>query len=617
MYGSGRSGIILRRVTSLEDATSDLRSLPALTAADTERQTSEPRRPACRRWPHGASLAVLAIVALGLVGAAIEQSPGPSQTSHFALVRALAAGTAEIGPGISIDSSYINDAYFANKAPGLAFTLLPAYVVLRAAGHQEPSRPYEARLWQLTLFGAVLPALVLLVLMLAVVEPVVRGYGALTAVLLGAGTMLLPLSTLLFGHLLSAALGFAAFVVLVHERRRGPSPWLSGAAGLLAGFAVVVEYPLGIVVLVLAAYVAFGDRLVRRLGTYAAGCVAGVAPLLAYNLWAFGSPTTLSYTNSITGFSANGGPPRLGSGNSTAFYGVALPDVRVVLSLLFSEKGLLVVAPVCLVALLGFPALWRSGRRAESFVCIAVPVLFLAYNAAYYIPFGGQGPGPRFLAPAIPFLALPLAFALRRHLSVALGLGLASVLVMGAATATNPLSGEEHSIDDWFRDLVDGRVVSTVVGPDGRAGLVAPALLLGVAFGLAVASARPRLASLRPGVVVAVALVAWLTTALAAPRLLPADAAHGTTPGALAVVLLLVAVPLGLAFIALRGAVVAVALAPLLLLVHPAVYTRQRAALLVVFASLALVAASGWWTRPRRPLPVAVEPASGPLYAEP
>ena len=185
------------------------------------------------------------------------------------------------------------------------------------------------------------------------------------------------------------------------------------------------------------------------------------------------------------------------------------------------------------------------------------------------------------------------------------------------ATAANPLAGEEHSIDDWFRDLVDGRVVSAVVGPDGRAGLVAPALLLAVGFALAVASARPRRASLRPGILVGVALVAWLTTALAAPRLLPADSAHGTTQGTLAVVLLLVALAFGLALTERRGAAVAAALAPLLLLVHPEVHARQRAALLVVLASLALVAAAAWWTRPRRPLPVAVEPASGPLYAEP
>ena len=564
------------------------------------------------------SLAVLAIVAFALAGAAIEQRAGPSQASNFALVRALASGTAEIGPGISIDSSYINGSYFANKAPGLAFTVLPAYVTLRAAGLQEPERRYESRLWQITLFGALLPAVVLLALVVVAVEPVVPGYGALTALLLGAGTMLLPLSTLLFGHMLSTTLGFAAFVVLVHERRRAPSPWLTGAAGLIAGFAVAVEYPLGIVMVVLAAYVGLGDRVVARLGTYAIGCVAGIVPLFAYNTWAFGSPTILSYTNSITGFSPDGGPPRLGSGNSTAFYGVALPDPRVALSLLISEKGLFVVAPICIVAFLGIPALWRSGRRAETLVCCAVPALFLAYNAAYYIPFGGQGPGPRFLAPALPFLALPLATALRRRLLLGLALGLASIVVMAVATATNPLNYEEHSIDDWFRDLVDGRVVSTVVGPEGRAGLVAPVLLLAVAFGLAVASVRPRRASLRQGsIVVGVALVAWLTTALAAPRLVPADAAHGTTWGALAVVLLLVALAPGLVLTDRRGAGVAAALAPLLLLVHPAVYTRPRAALLVVLSSLALVAASAWWTRPRRPLPVAVEPPSGPLYAEP
>ena len=79
-----------------------------------------------------------------------------------------------------------------------------------------------------------------------------------------------------------------------------------------------------------------------------------------------------------------------------------------------------------------------------------MPLLFLAYNASYYIPFGGQGPGPRFLVPAIPFLALPLGMALGRRLLPTLVLGLASVVVMAVATATNPLTGEEHSIGDWL-----------------------------------------------------------------------------------------------------------------------------------------------------------------------
>ena len=582
-------------MTSLEEPTQE----GSLENADAPRSQAPAAVPGFRGgWSRPRMLGLLAIAALTLAVSSIEQGPGPSATSHFALIRALASGTAEIGPGNSIDTSYINGRYYANKAPGLAFVTLPPYLALRALGLQEPARRYESRLWQLTLFGAALPTLLLLLLIVVAVERVVPGYGPLTAVLLGAGTMLLPFSTLLFGHALSATLGFGAFVVLFLERLRGPSPLLAAVGGVLAGLAVTVEYPLGIVVVVLAAYVAGGGRIVARLGAYAAGCLAGAAPLLAYNTWAFGSPTTLSYSSVITGFPADGGPPPLGSGNSDAFYGVSLPDLRVAGSLLLSEKGLFLVAPICVAAVLGFSALWKIGRRAETLVCAAVPILFLAYNAGYYIPFGGQGPGPRFLVPALPFLALPLALALRRHLGPTLALALASVVVMAVATVTSPLTGDDHPIGDWFADLRAGRIASGVVDLGG-ADLVPFALLLLVAVVLAISSAPLERIPLRSAGLALVLVAAWLVIARAAPSLLPANADHGTALGAAAVTLLVVCVVVGLVLTQRRGLVLAAVLLPLALLVLPAVHTRQSLALVVTLGTLCLVVTAARTSRPR------------------
>ena len=555
----------------------------------------EPRRGLLVDARSRAGLGVLATVLLGIALAAVQQSPGPTPVAHFALVRALASGTAEIGPRVTIDSAFVNGRYFANKAPGLAFALLPPYAGLRAIGVQ-PAEPrdgdgFRSSLWQLTLLGAVLPALALMVLMLVAVERLYPGYGGLTAVLLGAGTMLLPFATLLFGHMLSATLGFAAFVVLLLERRRGPSAWHAGAAGLLAGYAVVVEYPLGIVALVLAAYVASGQRVARRLAAYLGGCLVGVLPLALYNTWAFGSPTTMSYTNVLNAPSDGVGDPTLGGGNSTGIYGVSLPDLRTALSLLLSEKGLLVVTPLCVAALLGLPALWRAGRRAEALVCAAVPSLFLAYNASYYLPFGGQGPGPRFLVPALPFLALPLAAALTRRLLPTLALGLVSIGVMALATTTAPqITGADHAISDWAVLLLHGDVTPTVLPLDDRLGLAPPALLLVCAVGLALASASPDRRALRPTMLAALAVIAWIVVAVAGPHLLPGDAAHGTRAGAIAAVCVVTALAAGVWLVTRRGPTVALALTPLAALLLPAVQTRQNLALVLTLTTLALLA---------------------------
>ena len=365
------------------------------------------------RW--GGPFAALGLVVIGC--AFVVQASGPNQAAHYALVRSLADGTAEIDPRETIDAAYVDGRFYAAKAPGLAMFTLPWYGLLRAVGLQDAElsteRGYTQRLWEVNLFGAVLPALALLVLIFLAVERVAPGLGAATAVLLGAGTLLLPFATLFFDHALSAALGFAAFVVLLLWRGHRRATLASGLAGVLAGLAIVAEFPLGLVALVLAGYAAAGSAPVRRLAAYSAGgSLVGVMPLLAYNTWAFGSPLTLSYTNALEA-PVGSGEPIVGA-NEEGFYGVGLPDPESALSLLFSEKGLAVVSPIALVALAGLPLLWRAGRRAEALVCGAIPLGFLAYNAAYYLPWGGQGPGPRFLVPALPFLGPPLALRAAR-----------------------------------------------------------------------------------------------------------------------------------------------------------------------------------------------------------
>lgn len=554
-------------------------------------------------WRHVLS-ALTPLVALTIAVGLLQQESGPNQAAHFALVRALPTGTAQIDPHETIDAAYIDGKYYAAKAPGLALATAPAYVVLRRVGLQDASLDsadgYRTRLWQTTLFGALLPALVLASLILVAVERLMPGYGAATAVLLGAGTLLLPFSSLLFAHVLAACLGFAAFVVLLVERDRGPSRWLAGASGMLGGLAVVVEFGMALVtVMLLALIAATGSSAGRRLAAFGAGALIGLLPLAAFNLWAFGSVTTLGYTNALTA-PVTSGTPSVGA-NASGFFGVGVPDPRAGLALLFAEKGLLVVAPVCAVAVLGLSALWRSGRRAEAFVCGAVPAVFLVYNAAYYLPFGGQGPGPRFLVPALPFLALPLAAALRTRPLLALSLGVVSIGVMAVATFTGPLTGVEYGIGTWLERLGHGDVVKSVLsglGIDGLMAVMPSAVLLAVAVGLAFGSLRPISRNPRTTLLAATACLAWLVVARAAPRLVPADEANGTSTGALAVVVLTVSSLAGLALVERRGAFGAATLAPLTLLLLPWVHQRQRVALLVGLGALALV--TGAWVSGRQ-----------------
>ena len=80
---------------------------------------------------------LVALVAFALAATVVVADSGPNQAAHYALVRSLASGTAEIDPGETIDASYVDGKYYAAKAPGLALFTLPWYAGLRAAGLQD------------------------------------------------------------------------------------------------------------------------------------------------------------------------------------------------------------------------------------------------------------------------------------------------------------------------------------------------------------------------------------------------------------------------------------------------------------------------------------------------
>src|SRR5205085_11137390 len=222
----------------------------------------------------------------------------------------------------------------------------------------------------LSLWSVLLPALILLLLVRSVAERIEPGLGTATAAALGLATLVLPFTGLFFAHVLSALLGFAAFALLWRERERPPRLALLAAAGVLAGFAVTTEYPLALAGAVLGVYAIARARPVRRGLAYAAGVAVGVAPLLAYNWWAFGSPTHVSYGDaSGTGGAAH--PP--------AFFGVSAPRPRVALELLLSSRGLVVLGPVIALGAAGAVLLYRRGLRAEALVVGAVAVAFLVY----------------------------------------------------------------------------------------------------------------------------------------------------------------------------------------------------------------------------------------------
>ena len=501
---------------------------------------------------------LLAIASLGVAWGLAMHSMGWAQQANFAQVRALAAGQAEIDRWHweTRDKAWFRGHFYSVKAPGLAAFTLPAYLALDAAGAKPvardaaanargadhprwapPDHPslkeygfsaqradrVEARvenaapiIWALTLLGAVIPAVALLLLVRWVADRIEPGYGTVAAITLGLGTILMTFAAEYFSHVIAATLGFAAFALLFREREGPARLSMVGAAGLLAGLAVSFEYPLGILGAILLAYAAARPDRLRRVAAYAGGAVIGAAPALAFNLWALSSPLRFaySYAVSVQGFT---GHAELGL-NSGGFFGIDLPGPAAAIDLLIAGRGLLTLTPVLAMGVVGAIMMRREGRRAEAVVVGAVGISYFLYNAGYWLPFGGGSPGPRFLIPALPFLAISLASAYRRLPLLTLALAIPSATFMLAGALTFPLIGE-NGTGTWANQLGTGTLehtVLTVLGVHDGWLAAAPVLAAAIAAIAFCALATPRLGTegMRPAVA---ALLGWAVVSVVGP----------------------------------------------------------------------------------------------------
>src|SRR5829696_8651130 len=380
-----------------------------------------------RRYPH--EWLVLALVALAALP--IVNPPNTQDASRLALTNSiLLRGEVDIDPyrHLTGDRSYYRGHWYTDKAPGVSLAVLPPVAALRlvdrarGADRHFPVWLRETHLWLIRLWSGGIPFLALVFLVGRVAEGLAPRTGAATAVTFGLGTMLGSLAPTTFGHLPAALLLFGAF--LVATRATSARAW--AAVGLLAGLAVLFEYPAALAALLLAAYAARRAG-VRALGAVAAGAVPPAIVLGAYDQLAFGAPT-----------------PR------GAWF------------VLLDGHGLLLVSPVVVAAVAGLVRLARR-HHAEAVVAGAIVAAFAVYTMGYFLPNGGTSPGPRFVAPALPFLALGLPPAFSRWRWPTAALAAVSLAVAAFDEITWAIANTLR-LDVWPKTLWSRAGLPTSVG---------------------------------------------------------------------------------------------------------------------------------------------------------
>lgn len=472
-------------------------------------------------------IALVSLLLVGIAYATMIQSFSWNQTSHYDLIRSLNVErtTIDLYQQNTGDKVFYKGHFYSARAPGLALFALPFYDTLnlldagKVARSSQALRGEDEMIYFIGLWGNVLPGLLLLLLLWRVADRFEPGFGAAAAVALGLGTMVLPLSTLLFSHVFTAFLGFAAFALMLRERDGPPSPSLLALAGLAMGYAVASEYPVFFVAAVLGLYLlsrrdALTPRgVLTRAGAYIGGGIVGIVPLLLYNHYAFRSWTHLAYSD----------VPRQQHG----FFGIDLPSLKVLAALLFDSRGLLTISPVLGMGAIGTAILYRRGKRAEALTIGGVCLCYVGYNSGYYLPFGGGFMGPRFLTTMLPFLAAPLGIAFKRFPGPTIALAAVSIATTVIATITHPLVGYENETVVWTRYLSEGFFQPTVASAFGAGrgwGAIWPFLLAAGAgvllAGLATARVRLSATALGAG---ALGLLAWGLFAAIAPTALGID----------------------------------------------------------------------------------------------
>lgn len=359
-----------------------------------------------------------------------------NQNSRFDLVLAVVdQGTLRIDDYRQNTGDYalFEGHYYSDKAPGTSFLGIPVYWVFKTVFAPALNQTVIPRLAANPAFAATMNpegtglladkvyffiALVCVTFFTTVVPS--AALGALLYRLLGEfsanerdklgltfvfalATPSFAYSNLFYGHQIVAFCLFAAFYLMFYWRAN-PRAGTLVVVGFLFAFALITEYPAALIVAGVGIYTLAQVRDWRKWMWIALGGIAPLALAALYNYAIFRTPLPAGYEHSELWQAEH----------SAGFFSITAPSIQAIWGITFGVfRGLFFLSPFLLLSIPGFVSWWRArAYRVEFAAALWSVAIFFLFNGSSVMWWGGFGVGPRYLVPVLPFLVLPIIFAL-------------------------------------------------------------------------------------------------------------------------------------------------------------------------------------------------------------
>lgn len=332
---------------------------------------------------------------------------------------------------------------YPNKPPGTAPIAVAAYWAEKGEARVRAQRPtIRGFTFWARLFGGLVPTLVICALAMDRYRETDRGTTRAAIILYALASPAFSYAHLFYGHQLAAALLYAG-IVYTADATALSRPLTGALGGLLAGFAVCVEYGAVFAAPAFALVLLRGVTKTEGIRTAAyglAGAAVPIALLAAYHWAAYGSPLKTGYHNATNADFAEK--------HSVGLLGLSWPKWEGFSTHMLSQDGGLVWwCPLVVVALVGLglqaASTEANAKRTEARMHLGVFVALVLVGSGLSFD-GGWRVGPRYMVVTLPLLIPGLAEVWERMKGLPQygrwGLGLGLAVLSGWSVGLNAMA---------------------------------------------------------------------------------------------------------------------------------------------------------------------------------